>query len=111
MEVYSGEAFIGVFEHEYVESQLVRLDVTVDISPLGQSDDYDAHNILRYDYIVADIKALLSTGHIDLVETLAEDIAKTCLSYDRAQQVCVTVAKPAAFEEADAVGVRITRRN
>jgi len=32
------------------------------------------------------------------------------ISPERAQQVCVTVAKPAAFEEADAVGVRITRR-
>lgn len=103
-------AFIGVFEHEYAESQPVRLDITVDISPLGQSDDHETHNIVRYDHIVADIKELLAVGHIDLVETLAEDIAKTCLSYHRAQQVCVTVAKPAAFDEADAVGVRITRR-
>ncbi|MEP3890062.1 MAG: dihydroneopterin aldolase [Hellea sp.] len=102
--------FIGVFEHEYAASQPIRLDITVDITPLSQSDDHETHNIVRYDHIVADIKEILAAGHIDLVETLAEDIAKTCLSYDRAQQVCVTVAKPAAFDEADAVGVRITRR-
>lgn len=103
-------AFIGVFEHEYGASQSVRFDVTVDILPLGSEGDHQTHNILRYDHIVADIKEILAKGHIDLVETLAEDVAKACLSYDRAQQVCVTVAKPAAFEEADAVGVRITRR-
>lgn len=103
-------AFIGVFEHEYADSQPVRLDITVDILPLSQSDDHETHNIVRYDHIVADIKEILSAGHIDLVETLAEDIAKACLSYDRAQQVCVTVAKPTAFDEAHAVGVRITRR-
>lgn len=103
-------AFIGVFEHEYIDSQPVRFDITVDISPLSQSDEHETHNILRYDHIVADIKEILSAGHIDLVETLAEDVAKVCLSYERAQQVCVTVAKPTAFDEADAVGVRITRR-
>ena len=104
------QAFIGVFAHEYDAPQPIRFDVTVDIAPLSQSDDHDTGNIVRYDHIVENIKKILARGHIDLVETLAEDVAKACLSYDRAQQVCVTVAKPAAFEEADAVGVRITRR-
>ena len=103
-------AFIGVFEHEYEAAQSVRFDVTVDVSPLGPRDEPDAQNIVRYDYIVADIKAHLAKGHIDLVETLAEDIAALCLSYERAEQVCVAVAKLEAFEEAQAVGVRITRR-
>ena len=104
------QAFIGVFAHEYDAPQPIHFDVTVDIAPLSQSDDHDTGNIVRYDHIVEDIKEILARGHIDLVETLAEDVAKACLSYDRAQQVCVTVAKPAAFEEAEAVGVRITRR-
>ena len=103
-------AFIGVFEHEYEAAQSVRFDVTVDVSPLAPRDEPDAQNIVRYDYIVADIKTHLAKGHVDLVETLAEDIAALCLSYDRAEQVCVAVAKLDAFEEAQAVGVRITRR-
>jgi len=103
-------AYIGVFEHEYGVQQSVRFDVTVDIAPLGPESDHETHNIVRYDHIVADIKELLAKGHIDLVETLAEDVAATCLSYDRAEQVCVTVAKLSAFAEAEAVGVRITRR-
>ena len=88
----------------------IRDSVTIDIAPLNAVDAHDTDNIVRYDHIVADIKKILAAGHIDLVETLAEDIAKACLSYNRAQQVCLTVAKPAAFEEAEAVGVRITRR-
>lgn len=103
-------AFIGMFAHEYDAPQPIRFDVTVDIAPLTASDEHDTDNIVRYDYIVADIKEILAAGHIDLVETLAEDVAKVCLSYNRAQQVCVTVAKPSAFEDADAVGIRITRR-
>ena len=104
-------AFIGVFEHEYGARQSVRFDVTVDIAPLGPEGEHEMHNIVRYDLIVADIKEILAKGHIDLVETLAEDVAKSCLSYDRAEQVSVTVAKLSAFAEAEAVGVRITRRN
>jgi len=103
-------AFIGMFAHEYDAPQPIRFDVTIDIAPLKPADEHDTDNIVRYDHIVADIKEILAAGHIDLVETLAEDIAKACLSYNRAQQVCLTVAKPAAFEEAEAVGVRITRR-
>ena len=104
------QAFIGMFAHEYDAPQPIRFDVTVDILPLGQTDNHDTENIVRYDHIVEDIKEILARGHIDLVETLAEDIAKACLSYDRAHQICVTVAKPAAFEDAQAVGIRITRR-
>lgn len=103
-------AFIGVFEHEYGTSQSVRFDVMVDIAPLGPEGEHQTHNIVRYDHIVADIKEILAKGHIELVETLAEDVAKACLSYDRAEQACVTVAKLSAFAEAEAVGIRITRR-
>ena len=103
-------AFIGMFAHEYDAPQPIRFDVIVDIAPLTATDEHDTDNIVRYDHIVADIKEILAAGHIDLVETLAEDVAKVCLSYKRAQQVCVTVAKPSAFEDADAVGIRITRR-
>ena len=104
------QAFIGMFAHEYDAPQPIRFDVTVDILPLSQMDNHDTDNIVRYDHIVAHIKAILAKGHIDLVETLAEDVAQGCLSYDRAEQVCVTIAKLNAFQEAEAVGVRITRR-
>jgi dihydroneopterin aldolase len=104
-------AFIGVFEHEYETRQAVRFDVTVDVSPLEHEGEHQMDNIVRYDLIVADIKEILAKGHIELVETLAEDVAAACLSYGRAEQVCVTVAKPSAFDEAEAVGVRITRRH
>ncbi|MDB2438675.1 dihydroneopterin aldolase [Hellea sp.] len=103
-------AFIGMFAHEYDAPQPIRFDVTVDIMPLSPSDEHDTDNILRYDHIVENIKEILAAGHIDLVETLAENVAEACLAYKRAQQVCVTIAKPAAFAEAEAVGVRITRR-
>ena len=103
-------AFVGMFAHEYDAPQPIRFDVIVDITPLSSVDDHDTDNIVRYDHIVESIKGILAAGHIDLVETLAENVAEACLAYARAQQVCVTIAKPAAFAEAEAVGIRITRR-
>lgn len=102
-------ANIGVFDHEYEAAQNVRFDVTVDLAPLTGNAEHDLHNIVRYDYIVADIKTHLAAGHVDLVETLAEDVAGIALAYTRAMTVTVAVIKLEAFDEAAGVGVRITR--
>lgn len=101
---------IGVFDFEYGQEQSVRFDLVVDIEPLTDETVHETHNIVRYDHIVADIKTIISEGHIELVETLAERIAGASLLYERARQVCVTVAKLDAIDEARSVGVRITRR-
>jgi len=103
------DGHIGLFDHEYGRIQPIRFDVTVDIAQLSGDVNPDTKNIVRYDLIVADIKAILKAGHVDLVETLAELVASACLAYPRAQKVVVTVAKPDAFAEAHGVGIRITR--
>ncbi len=103
------EAFIGVFKHEYDAPQKVRFDVKVYISPLPVMDDHSVSNVVRYDHIISDIKTRLANGHIDLIETLAEDISVLCLNYDRAQRVDVQVMKLEAIGEAQGVGVKITR--
>lgn len=104
------EAHIGLFDHEYDSAQRVRFDVIVDVQPLEPNTNHDSQNIVRYDHIVADIKAIIRAGHIDLVETLAEQVASACLGYSRAQQVQVSVLKLSAINEAESVGVKITRR-
>lgn len=104
------EVNIGVFAHEYDAPQPVRFDVIVDVTPLEPSASHDMNNVVRYDHIVSDIKAIINAGHIDLVETLAEKVASACLDYGRAQQVQVSVLKPSAIPEAEAVGVKIIRR-
>lgn len=101
---------IGVFDFEYGQEQSVRFDLIVDIEPLAAEASHETHNIVRYDHIVSDIKTIINEGHIDLVETLAERIAAASLLHERVRQVCVTVAKLEAIDEARSVGVRITRR-
>ncbi len=109
IEALTLDAYIGVFEHEYERTQRVRMDLDIDISPLGSEEEYTTSNIVRYDYVVRDIRALIKAGHIDLVETLAENIAEIVLGYEGVEKVAVRVSKLSAISEADGVGVKITR--
>ncbi len=103
-------ASIGVFDFEHKTKQPVRIDIDLDIKPLSPEAEHETHNIVRYDHIVADIKAIIAGGHIELIEILAEQVADICLRFERAVQVRVAIAKLDIIDEADAVGVRITRR-
>ena len=51
---------------------------------------------------------LVASGHIELVETLAERLAADCLDHPRAVRVRVRVRKPEAIEGAAAAGVELT---
>jgi dihydroneopterin aldolase len=56
------------------------------------------------------IRHVVSSGHINLVETLADRIAKTCFEDGRIQGVKVRVEKLDVFKEAESVGIEIERQ-
>ena len=57
------------------------------------------------------IRKIVATGHINLVETLAELIADRCLEDPRVKKVKVRVEKMDVFADATSVGVEIERLN
>lgn len=102
------DACIGVFDHEYGTTQRVQLDLEIDLT--SQVDaEYTLSNIVRYDRVVEDIRELISAGHIELVETMAERVADIVLGYDGVDRVSVRVSKLAAISEAKGVGIKISR--
>ena len=76
--------------------------------PTSQAIDDQIERVLDYDMIIAIIKTILAEGHINLVETLADEIATRCLSHPRAASVRVKIEK--LDKEPGAVGVEIVRR-
>ena len=60
------------------------------------------HDVFSYDVVVDAIRLLLSRGHVDLVETLAERIADALLAYPRVYRVIARV------EKLDVIGVFAT---
>ncbi len=111
IEALTLDAFIGVFEHEYDTTQRVRIDLDIDLLPLEKETEYSTGNIVRYDLVVRDIRRLIRSGHIELVETMAESVADIVLGYEGVEKVSVRVSKLTAISEADGVGVKIVRRN
>ena len=98
---------IGVYTHEKGVTQRVRFSVDVDLLPASEALGDDIRNAFDYDIIVKGIKAIVARGHINLVETLAEDVARHCLAHPRASSVKVMIEK--LDKEPGAVGVEIVR--
>lgn len=84
--------YIGVWSEEKGVAQKVRF--TVELSFVGpQPSQNDVDPAISYDFILEGIRAVISKGHIRLVETLAERIASHCLSHPQSADVSVTVEK------------------
>lgn len=98
---------IGVHHHEQGVTQRVRFSVDVDITPSDESLDDNIGRTFDYDYVVNGIKSIIARGHINLVETLAEEVAQHCLAHPRVARVAVTIEK--LDKDPGAVGVEIMR--
>jgi dihydroneopterin aldolase len=66
--------------------------------------------VLSYDSVIAGVRRLLAAGHINLVETLAENVAQICLADSRVAWVKVAVEKLDIDPDVGGVGVEIERR-
>jgi 7,8-dihydroneopterin aldolase/epimerase/oxygenase len=86
----------GVFEHERIDGQEFVVDVTVflDLADAGGSDDLE--RTVHYGVLAERVVADIEQNPVDLIETLAERIAATVLSFPAAQETEVTVHKPQA---------------
>jgi dihydroneopterin aldolase len=98
---------IGVHHNEKGVTQRVRFSVDIDVTPPEEVLNDDIDNTLDYDYITNGIKAIIARGHINLVETLAEEVAQHCLNHPRAARVTVSIEK--LDKDPGAVGVEVVR--
>lgn len=100
---------IGVYAHEKLHPQRVRINVSMRVQPDMAPRNDDIANVLSYDQVLGEIKRLAAGGHINLVETLAETIADICLTDHRVIEARVMIEKLDVEPEAS-VGVEIERR-
>jgi len=102
------DAEIGVYSNEKGVTQRARFSVDIEVTPPDQPIGDEIGRVLDYDTIIKTIKDILAEGHINLVETLADEIAGRCLAHPRAVSVKVKIEK--LDKEPGAVGVEIVRR-
>lgn len=103
------KARIGVHQHERLANQRIRLNLELTVEyakPIG--DDLD--NVLCYARLVTGIRGVVGARHVNLIETLADDIARMCLEDPRVKAARVRIDKLDVFPEAESVGIEIERR-
>jgi dihydroneopterin aldolase/2-amino-4-hydroxy-6-hydroxymethyldihydropteridine diphosphokinase len=86
----------GVFAHERERGQEFVVDVSIqtEMSAAARADDL-AHTV-DYAAVAADVVALVSGEPVNLIETLAELIARRVLAREYVSAVEITVHKPQA---------------
>ena len=101
-------ARIGVFATEEGRTQRIRISVDLGVADTEGPDELS--RVVDYSAVVARIRAIVASGHVRLVETLAERIAASCLSDGRIFSARIRVEKLDIYPDAEGVGVEIERR-
>lgn len=106
----SATGFHGVFDAERRDGQPFFVDVTIhlDVSAAAAEDDLD--KTVDYGVLATTIAHEIEGEPVNLLETLAERIARRCLDHPLITEVEVTVHKPAAPMPVPVADVAVTVR-
>ncbi len=102
------DCWIGIHRHERNAYQRVRINIDLTVRDLAPIEDSIA-NVIDYDDIVAGVEAIVNSGHINLVETLADLIGDFCMADRRVTNARIKVEKLDAIARAASVGIEIER--
>lgn len=102
---------IGIYAHEKHASQRVRMNLDLCVRERAQPVNDDIANVLNYETVIEGVRALVDSGHVNLVETLADSIAALCLAQPEVCSVRVCIEKLDILPNATSVGVEIERFN
>ena len=103
------ETVVGIWEWERRIRQNVVLDLEIatDVRKAARDDSID--DALNYKSIAKRLIAFVGEARFQLVETLAEAVARLLIEEFHVEWVRVSVAKPGAIEGSRVVGVVIER--
>jgi 7,8-dihydroneopterin aldolase/epimerase/oxygenase len=100
---------IGIRRREREQRQRVRVSVDLVATAVASLPGDDRRRIINYEKVVAAIREIASSGHIDLCEGFAERICAVCLTDPRVERVRVWVEKLDVFSDAEGVGAMLER--
>ena len=101
---YDISAFKRTFNH--IHNSPTSWDITDNISNV----EHKIENFVSYEHIVKDIKILTEKRHIDLLETLGEEIIELCFRDNRVLTIKLKIEKLEVFKEVESVGIEIFRK-
>ena len=99
---------IGVYEFEKKGEQrlLINVDLYIPLAESTPSND-QLDEVVDYDFIRDTIAKLMARGHVQLQETLCDDIVRAMLAHPRVRAANVSTMKPDVYPDCEGVGVEV----
>ena len=103
------EAIIGIFDWEREVRQMISIDLEMEFDNKKAAKSDDIKDALDYKKVGKSVSAFVKRSKYNLVEKLAEQIAKLVLKEFPVSSLIVSVSKPGAMRGSESVGISITR--
>lgn len=100
---------IGIRRAERDWPQRVRVSVELTAQPEAGFSGEDRRRVINYEKVVAAIRQIARSGHIDLCEGFAARVCDACFADPRVGHIRVEVEKLDIFADAEAVGAILER--
>ena len=104
------KASVGIYPKEKIRKQKVRFNIFISALDNIKTKN-DISDFISYDDIIKNVKYVINSGHIPLIENLADKIASECLKDKKIYKIEIIVEKLEPFKETESVGVKIVRLN
>jgi dihydroneopterin aldolase len=102
-------ASIGAHRHEHDAPQRVRINLELDVREGAKPIHDELTNVVDYETVVVAVRKVVTRHHINLVESMADDVAEACFIDKSVERVRVRIEKLDVFADTASVGVEIER--
>lgn len=102
-------ALVGIYEREKAAPQRLRVNLDLAVTDPNAPPRDAIADVVSYEEAVKTVAAAVEAGHVNLLETLAEEIAARLLRDARVEAVTVRLEKLDAFPDCGSVGIEIVR--
>lgn len=101
----------GVYDSEKVQAQEFMIDVVLELNTRQAALTDEVTNTVHYGELAKALRRTVAKNSVNLLETLASQLASMCLADTKVSAVTITVHKPKAAHkhEADDISVTIRR--
>jgi 7,8-dihydroneopterin aldolase/epimerase/oxygenase len=104
------EVMINIGVHDFEKKGEQRVLINVDLYiPLAQSTPKEdqLEEVVDYDFMRETVARRMALGHVQLQETLCDDVARSMLAHPRVRAVRVSTMKPDVYPDCEGVGVEV----
>ena len=106
---YVREVEVGAYADEVGRTQRLRFDIVLEVIRNTAHIDDRVGRVVNYDDLVEAVEAVIAGPRVNLLETMAERIARACLVDPRARRVHVRIEKLDRLPGGARLGCEITR--